>query len=238
MRLYIQTKFLTWSKVINNLSTILNIFYKDWKAELRSKYSFNSLVMFILVTISVIVFSIVEQNITPYITISLFWVVMFFSIMSGLSRIFISEEEKGTSLILSLISLPDNIFIGKLIFNVILIFFINFIVLILFLFFFDSFIIKNYFLFVISLILGNIGIASTSTIIAAIISKASYKSNLYTILSFPLLLPLIMILIELTKQSIDGNAIIDNYAELGILFSYLVIIITASILLFEFIWKD
>lgn len=214
------------------------LFRKDWQSELRTRYAINALAMFILVTISVIIFSVGTEKITDYLTGGLFWVVMFFSAMSGLSRAFVSEEERGTTMTLQLIAAPSTIFNGKLIFNLILVFLMNIAITILFSMLFESFIIKNQLLFFGTLFLGNIGIAISSTIIAAIISKASAKGTLYPVLSFPILLPLILTLIELTKFSMDGKSFEESLVEIAVLVCYDVIMLTASYLLFDFIWKE
>ncbi len=215
-----------------------SLFKKDWQSELRTRYAVNALAMFILVTISVIMFSIAGEKISEYLTGGLFWVVIFFSAMSGLSRAFVSEEERGTTLVLQLIASPSTIFSGKLIFNLILVFIMNIAITILFSMLFESFIIKSASVFLLALIFGNIGIAIASTIIAAIISKASSKGTLYPVLSFPILLPLILTLLELTKFSMDGKSINQSIIELSVLICYDVIMGTASYLLFDFIWKD
>ncbi len=215
-----------------------SLFKKDWQSELRTRYAINALAMFILVTISVIMFSLANEKITEYLTGGLLWVVIFFSAMSGLSRAFVSEEERGTTMTLHLIASPSTIFSGKLIFNVLLVFLMNFALTFLFFILFESFVIKNFLLFTFAFILGNIGIAVSSTIIAAIISKASAKGTLYPVLSFPILLPLILTLLELTKFSMDGNSVGSSLVEIFVLVCYDVIMLTASYLLFEFIWKE
>ncbi|MEJ5351645.1 MAG: heme exporter protein CcmB [Melioribacteraceae bacterium] len=214
------------------------LFKKDWESELRTRYAVNALAMFILVTISVIMFSIGSEKISEYLNGGLLWVVIFFSAMSGLSRVFVSEEERGTTMTLHLIASPSTIFSGKLIFNLVLVFLMNAAITILFLLLFESFIIRNFLLFLIAFILGNFGIAISSTIIAAIISKASSKGTLYPVLSFPILLPLILILLELTKFSMDGNPVSSSLIEIFVLVCYDVIMLTASYLLFDFIWKE
>ena len=214
------------------------LFKKDWHSELRTRYAINALAMFILVTISVILFSIGQEKINEYLTGGLLWVVIFFSAMSGLSRAFVSEEERGTTLTLQLVAAPSTIFTGKLLFNAALVFLMNIVITILFFLFFESFVINNILLFILAFIIGNIGIAISSTIIAAIISKASAKGTLYPVLSFPILLPLILVLLQLTKFAIDGKSISASFVELAVLVCYDVIMITASYLLFDFIWKD
>ncbi|MCF8267176.1 MAG: heme exporter protein CcmB [Ignavibacteriales bacterium] len=216
----------------------LALFKKDWQSEIRTRYAINALAMFILVTISVILFSIGDEKITEYLSGGLLWVVIFFSAMSGLSRAFVSEEERGTTLTLQLSAPPSSIFTGKLLFNLLLVFLMNFVITFLYITLFDSFIVKNYSLFLFAIVLGNIGISVSSTIIAAIISKAGSKGTLYPVLSFPILLPLILTLLELTKFAIDGDTIAGSFVELAVLVCYDVIMLAASYMLFDFVWKD
>jgi heme exporter protein B len=215
-----------------------SLFQKDFHSELRTRYAINSLAMFIIVALSVILFSIGNERINENLTAGLFWVVIFFSAMSGLSRAFVSEEERGTSLTLQLIASPATVFSGKLLFNLILVFAMNIVITILYAALFEEFVIKNILLFILTFILGNIGLAISSTIIAAIIAKAGSKGTLYPVLSFPILLPLILTSVNLTLFSIDGTSIEDSIFELSIVASYDIIMISASYMLFDFIWKD
>ena len=212
------------------------LFKKDYRSELRTRYAVNSLTMFIIVALSVILFSIGNETVPQNLTGGLLWVVIFFSAMSGLSRAFVSEEERGTSLILHLIAAPTTIFNGKLLFNLILVFLMNIVITILYSALFEEFIIRNFLLFFLTFILSNIGLAIASTIIAAIISKAGAKGTLYPVLSFPILLPLILISVMLTSYSMVGTSFTDAKIELAVLVSYDVIMLTVSYMLFDFIW--
>jgi heme exporter protein B len=215
-----------------------SIFLKDFSSEIRTRYAINSLAMFIIVAISVILFSVGSERISPVLTGGLFWVVVFFSAMSGLSRVFVSDEERGTSLTLQLIASPATIFTGKMVFNLVLVFLMNTVIAILYSALFEEFVIRNFPLFVLTFIFGNIGLAVSSTIIAAIISKAGAKGTLYPVLSFPILLPLILTSVKLTEFAIDGTGIDESIFELAIVASYDVIMLSASYMLFDFIWKD
>lgn len=215
-----------------------SLFKKDWQSELRTRYAINALAMFILVTISVILFSIGQEKISAHLTGGLLWVVIFFSAMSGLARAFVSEEERGTTLTLSLLAKPATIFFGKLYFNILLVYLMNFAIVVVYSLLFDSFVVQNIWLFLLATTFGSFGIAVSSTIIAAIISKASAKATLYPVLAFPILLPLILTLLELTKYSIDGKSIVESYVELAVLICYDVIMLTASYMLFDFIWEE
>ncbi len=216
----------------------LAVFKKDWESELRTRYAINALAMFILVTISVIMFSIGDEPVTEYLTGGLFWVVIFFSAMSGLSRVFVTEEERGTTLTLQLIASPSTVFFGKLVFNLVLVYLMVAAITFLYSILFENFIIHNISLFAVALLLGSTGIAISSTLIAAIISKANTKGTLYPVLSFPILLPLILTLVKLTQFSMDGETFEFAWVYLAILISYNVIMFTGGLMLFDFIWRD
>lgn len=214
------------------------LFLKDFRSELRTRYAINALAMFIIVAISVILFSVGNEKISQSLTGGLFWVVIFFTAMSGLSRAFVSEEERGTTLTLQLIASPSTVFSGKLIFNIILVFAMNTVIAILYSALFEAFVIRNFTLFLTSFIFGNLGLAISSTIIAAIIAKAGAKGTLYPVLSFPILLPLILTSVQLTLFAFDGISFERAKFELAIVVSYDIIMLTASYMLFDFIWKE
>ena len=221
----------------NLLHTSLLVFKKDFKSELRSRYVINSLLMFVLVTISIIRFAIGDEKIDNEILTGLLWIVIFFSASSGLSRIFVKEEEKETSAALKLSADSSCIIIGKLFFNLVLTFCLNILILVLFILITD-YQIKNLPGFVLTMLLGNFGLVSASTIIAAIISKANSKGTLYPVLSFPILLPLFLTAINATKLASAGIDTEKLSGEILILISYSVVVTVSSLLLFKYVWED
>lgn len=197
----------------------------------------NSLLMFVIVTISIIKFSIGDEIIDDSILSGLLWIVIFFAAISGLARVFIKEEEKETSQALKLNSKPTGVFLGKLFFNCVLTYSLNIVIFFLFVIITD-FGIKNFLAFFLTIILGNLGLVSASTIIAAIISKANTKGTLYPVLAFPVLLPLLLTVINATKLASAGVDTGELMGEFQILISYSIVVITVSLLLFHFVWED
>jgi heme exporter protein B len=114
----------------------------------------------------------------------------------------------------------------------------NTVITLLYAAFFEEFVIRNFSLFLLNFFTGNLGLAVSATIIAAIIAKAGSKGTLYPVLSFPILLPLILTSAKLTQFSIEGAPFGDAVFELAIAACYDVIMISASYMLFDFIWKD
>ena len=208
----------------NLLRTSILVFRKDFKSELRSRYVINSLLMFVLVTISIIRFAIGDEKIENETLTGLLWIVIFFSASSGLSRTFVKEEEKETSIALKLSTDSSSIIIGKLIFNLVLTFALNILILILFVLITD-YQIKNFSGFVITMLLGNFGLVAASTII-------------YPVLSFPVLLPLLLTAINATKLASAGIDTGRLNGEILILISYSIVVTVSSLMLFKYVWED
>lgn len=224
--------------IASAISATLTIFKKDLRSELRTRYALNALIMFVITTLSVILFAIGNESVSPELLSGVLWIIIFFSTMSGLSRTFVSEEERGTVMTLHLIARPLTIYFGKLLFNLILLGALNIFTVMLYLLFVTGFTVGNYYIFIITIILGTVGLASASTIIAAIIAKANTKGTLYPVLSFPILLPLLLTVINATKLSVEGAVFGEALGEFQVLISYLVVITAISYLLFEYIWKE
>ncbi|MEK7250193.1 MAG: heme exporter protein CcmB, partial [Bacteroidota bacterium] len=158
--------------------------------------------------------------------------------MSGLSRTFVTEEERGTTMTLQLLAQPSAVYFGKLFFNLVLIVGVNTFTVLLYTVFLNGFVIKTTSIFIITIALGSVGLAASSTIIAAIIAKANTKGTLYPVLTFPILLPLLLTCINATRMATEGAFIEEAFGEFQFLVSYIVVVITASSILFEYIWKD
>jgi len=211
------------------------IFKKDLRQEFRTRYAVNAIFLFALTTLIVISFSISAVGLTSAISSSLMWIIIFFSSMSGLSHIFVREEEQQTADTLKLVTPPISIYVGKWLFNTILLLGIEVVLIPLFLVFMNISV-GNFFAFFVILLFGSIGVASVATMIAAIISRASAKGALFAVLSFPIALPVLVSAINGTSLALNGESTLSCMSEIQVLFSFTVVIITASILLFEFVW--
>jgi len=193
--------------------------------------------MFAVITLTVISFSIGMFSLSSKVKSSLFWIVIFFSAMSGLAQVFIKEEEAKTSSLLKLVASPESIFAGKLLYNLVLLLFLELIIVPLFIIML-GFSILNFWLFLCVLVLGSLGLVCATTIIAAIVAKASVKGALFAVLSFPILLPLLVTVISGTNLAAEGASFSQGLRDLQILFSYAVVMFVASFLLFDFVWEE
>lgn len=216
----------------------LSVFLKDWHSELRTRYAISALVMFVITTISIIAFALGGESAPVDILSGMLWVVIFFAAMSGMARTFVTEEERGTAMTLQLLAQPSAVLFGKLLFNLVLIVGVNALTVALYTLFLDGFVVRSYDIFGVTILLGSFGLAAAATIIAAIIAKANTKGTLYPVLSFPILLPLLLTCINATRLATEGAFFAEALGEFQFLVSYIVVVVTASWLFFEFIWKE
>jgi len=220
------------------LRSVVAIFLKDWRSELRTRYAFSALGMFVVTTIAIILFSLGSEGAPPDALSGMLWVVIFFAAMSGLARTFVTEEERGTAATLQLLSPGSAVYFGKLLFNLALVTLLNVVTVSLYALFISGFVIQTGSIFAVTIILGSIGFAAAATIIAAIIARASTKGTLYPVLSFPILLPLLLTVINATRLAADGAFFQEAAGEFQLLISYIVVVITASVTVFDYVWKD
>ena len=103
--------------------------------------------------------------------------------------------------------------------------------------FFDNTIGDPLFYFL-AVLIGSISFSTVFTMISAIASKAGNNGTLMAILSFPVIIPVILQLIHLSKNAMDGLDRSLSYGNMGVLGAINVIVIATSLLLFPYLWRD
>lgn len=221
---------------VNWADKILTVVKKEMLSEFRTRYAFNAIIMFSLVTLTVVSFSLGINRPGPEVMAALFWIILFFAAASGLAQVFIREEEARTAGFLRLYAPATAVLIGKVVFNLFLLVSMSLLLVPLFIILLDT-VPQNVMLFLGGLLLGIIGLAGSTTIIAAIVSRASIKGALFAVLSFPVLLPLLVAAIEITLVSFTGGNFASAAPPLQLLLAYDVVMLTLSIMLFDFVWQ-
>jgi heme exporter protein B len=210
---------------------------KDLRIEFRTRYAYSALVMFAVTTLVTVSFSVGSFNLENDIASALLWIILFFSAMAGLSRTFVQEEETGTVIALKMAAEPEPVYLGKLFFNIFLIFSLAVLTVPLFLVLLNLRV-ADPFSFLQAVFLGCLGLAGASTILAAIVSKAGAKGSLLTVLAFPILLPLLIGAINATRSAMAGTAPGLIRPDLNLLLFYNGVAVVASLLLFEYVWNE
>lgn len=211
------------------------IFRKDLLCEFRTRYAVGSLMMFALITLSSVSMTLAGTTLSPTIAATLLWVILFFCAMAGLSRTFVQEQETGTLFILRLYANGQAVLAGKLLYNILLLQLMTLLILPLFIVFLNIEIeLWGQLLFV--LLLGTTGIAAVAIMTALMVASTGAKGSLFTVITFPVLLPQFLTAITTTSLILSGIA--PNWWEFFFLAGYDTTIIVAASLLFDYLWYD
>lgn len=183
------------------------VFAKDWRSEARTRTALNTLGLFALTTLVLVGVglgplgvSAAGVQVLPF----LLWLVLLFATTAGLPRLFVHEEETHTATALRLAARPSAVFWGKLAHGLSLTLALEAIVTPLFVAMVQL-PVERPGLLVVTLAAGGFGLAAASTVIAAIIAQAQGRSTLFAVLSFPLLVPLLLLVVELTRNAVVGD---------------------------------
>jgi heme exporter protein B len=201
------------------------LFKKEVVLEWRSKYAFNGVLLYVVSTVFVCYISF---NLTPGFEKSngykvvwnvLFWIIILFASVNAIAKSFM-QESKSRLLYYYSIASPHAIILSKTFYNILLMSLLS---------------ILFYFIIV---ILGSFSFSTVFTMISAIASKAGNNGTLMAILSFPVIIPVILILIRLSKNAMDGLDRSLSYGDIGVLCAINAIVMATALLLFPYLWRD
>jgi heme exporter protein B len=222
------------------LAEVLAVLAKDLRAELRTRVALSSLGLFALTTLAAVSYTIGPYRIAaadrPFLLSALLWIVVFFASMAGLDRSFVKEEESHTAPLLRLSARPLVVWAGKLLFNLVLLYALMVLLVPLYCALM-GFKIAAPGWFVALLGIGGYTLAVTTTMVAAIISRAITRGALFSVLALPLLLPLLIFVIQGTSAVARGEQA-EAMANLQAVISMGGVMTVVSIMLFPAVWND
>ena len=215
--------------------SISHLIKKEFLIEFRQKSTIAGIFVYIISTVFVSALCF-KKIITPTIWNALFWVIFLFITINVSSKSFL-QETKGKALFNYLYYHPRYFIISKIVYNMLLM-----VTLSLLTFFFYSWfvgsLVQNMAMFLSCLFFSSTAFSGVLTLMSAIASKASSNVSLMAILSFPVLMPLILVSIKLSKFAIDGLAWSVSFKYLLILIMLNLVVVLLAVLLFNYIWKD
>ncbi len=217
---------------------VLEFIKKEIKIEWRNKYALNGILLYLVSTIFIcyLSFNVKTNQLNVVTWNSLFWIIILFASINAVAKSFIQEKQERLLYYYTIIS-PQAIILARVIYNALLLILVAFLGL-----FFYSLIlgnpIENTWLFAAVILLASIGFSSTLTLISAIASKAGNNQTLMAVLGFPIILPMLLMVIKVSKNAIDGLALSASFDELITLLAINIIIGAVSFLLFPYLWRS
>lgn len=209
---------------------------KEWRCELRTRYALSTVLLFAFTTLVAVSLAVGSEGSAPELRTMmpvLLWIILLFAATAGLPRTFVHEEETHTADPLRLAARPSSLFCGKLLYNLTLIFVLEVAVTPLFVVLMRLRV-DDPWLLVQTLVAGGLGLAVGSTLIAAMVAQARVRGPLFAVLAFPILLPLLKLVIDASIGAVLGE---PASAPLRLALLYDAMVTVAGLMLFPVVWN-
>jgi len=218
------------------LNEIKLLLLKDIKLELKQSYTLNSILLYAFSTVFISYLSFngaIDANTWN----ALFWIILLFTSINAVVKSFVQESPARHLYYFTLTS-PQSVIISKIIYNSIMMLIITALTFVFYVFYLGNQI-ADYPLYIASLVFGSLGFASLLTMVSAISSRSNNNFGLMAILSFPIILPMLITVIKVSKTALAG-AVADPSAwkYIGVLALLNVIVIILAYLLFPYLWRE
>ena len=165
----------------------------------------------------------------------IYWIIILFASITAMNRAFVLETDRSTLEYLQLHANPMGVYLGKLIFNICFTFGIS-IATALLIHFLVGFGDPNLWHAFLVLTLGSLGLSGAATLLSSIASMADRKATLFPVIALPVMAPLMILLASASKAVILNHAWALLAKDLLSLFGFAGVMISASIMLFEYLW--
>lgn len=218
-------------------SQSLAVFIKDFRLEWRSRFGVSTVLAFIASTLLVVLFSLRADLLSVSVQSGLVWIIILFASLTTLSRVFVSESERGTMDLLRLNAPPLSVFYGKLAYNFLFTLLITCITLFLFTVMVSMTVTRPLLLAAV-VVLGSSGLAGATTMLGALVSQAVRKGAVFPVLALPLLIPLMLLLVRVTAAVFTTEDTVAYGNDLAALIGFTGVTISASVVLFDNLWED
>ena len=215
---------------------ITSLIKKEFQLEFRQKSTLGGVLVYVIGTIFVSALCFKGKLDKPTWN-ALFWVISLFTSVTISGKSFVKET--GVQALFSYLYYnPRHFILAKTLYNMVFMLALSLVT-----FFFYGFFIKNEVenlpLFLMVLCLASSGLAGILSLMSAIAGKAGGSFAMMSILSFPVLTPLILVIIRLSKQAVDGIEWAGVSADLMVILLALnVLSVALSFLLFPYLWRD
>jgi heme exporter protein B len=175
------------------------------------------------------------QVLNPFVWLSVYWLLLTFTTFNAVAKAFLGETAGRVLLYGTMVS-AEALILSKLIYHMGLSILISLVSWLLFGIVFPS-PVQDITLFLLIQALAVAGFAAVITMSAGIAYKAGGNFSLSAILSFPILIPLIIMAVKASRAALDGLDRSVSWDELLLLMALNVITIAVSYLLFPYLWK-
>ncbi|GAA4359771.1 heme exporter protein CcmB [Hymenobacter saemangeumensis] len=220
------------------LSEISTLLAKDFRLEWRQRAALGGMLLYVGSTVFVAFLSFSLRGGQPPAPAwnALFWVILLFAAVNAVAKGFM-QESPGQRLYYYTLVRPQAIILAKMLYNALLLLAVALLGLLLYTVFLGN-PIQNHTLFLANLVLGAVGFATTLTLVSGIAAKAGGNgATLMAVLGFPVMVPMLLLLIKVSKNALDGLDWSVSQGSVLTLLALNMIVAALSYLLFPFLWR-
>ena len=223
----------SYFRQIFSSTQIWTLFKKDVLLEIRQQYALYGVLLYVGATIFVLYMAIEHPDNGTW--NGLFWIIQLFISINAVAKSFL-QENRSRMMYYQTITGPLNFVLAKLLFNSILMLVMSALSFILFSLFMDYPVIKTG-NFIGLVLLGGWSLSLVFTVLAAIAAKAQQNAAIMAILGFPIIIPQLLVLMNISQTVFDASSTIPA-ANILLLVASDILVILLAVILFPFLWKD
>ncbi len=232
----------------SRLKQLKTILFKDIKSEIRQINDLFSIFLFDIISIFIFSlaynFSTQNQNMAVEIYVIENWLIIFFTLIFIMSKLFVKEKDSGT--LGGLLTAPVSgnvILLSKILYCFILLSFIE-VIIFLFSVFISAPSLGNFnstqlLIFIgLGVILPTIDLSICGSLVSAFSMYVKNKSFILPVLLFPLILPIITPIISINLKLLEGELFSNLYYEILFLIAHITLMISILTLISHVLLYD
>ncbi|MGL1888340.1 MAG: heme exporter protein CcmB [Reichenbachiella sp.] len=219
------------------LKEIKTLVWKEIVLEWRHKYAINGILLYVFSTIFIcyLSYEVLHAKLDQFGWNALYWIIILFTAISTIAKSFVQEKEGRQMYYFNLVS-PQSIILSKIIYNSGTLLLLSLVAYGVFSLVLGNRVVDQLF-FIGVIAMGSVGLSITLTLMSGIASKADNNGMLMAILSFPVVIPILLMVIKLSRNAIDGISRSESLDEVITLLSINIIVGALSYMLFPYLWR-
>ncbi len=210
------------------------LFKKEVLTEWRSKYGLSAILLYVLATVFVVFLSF--QKLEPETWNAMFWIILLFAGISAVLKSFVQENSARQLYYYTLVN-PIALLLAKWAYNALLL-----MVLGLLCWLGLAFVAGNPVTdpggFILAIVMAGLGFSTAFTFLSGIAIKAAQAATLMTLLCFPVIIPVILLLIRLSSYAIGLQEADELAGDLTLLLAIDLLLLALALVMYPLLWRD
>ena len=220
------------------IQEVITLFRKEIALEYRNRQSVSAILLYLAGTVFIVYLSFQHKanQLQPLVWNALFWIIQLFMAVTAATRAF-SGERSGRQWYYYYLVNPRALVFAKALYYSCLSSILGIAGYAVFATVISN-PVQDLGQFLVAIVLGHFSFAISLTMTAGIASLAQSNTTLMPVLSFPLLLPQLLMTLSISKNAIDGLGWEFIIKEVSILAAIAAILLVVSQMLFPYLWRS